>query len=542
MTNIQHLTQLVEIIADALTHNSEIEASVYSIFFQSPELCLPLLDSLYQLEDKPVDEDNNLLSAHTYALEMCLGQLQSEYENGARHAGKIINQCMHKLSELINQGKHSLPFWLPILNAFYDVGVELTDELKGAYLELANQGYHDESESEADPIEAIRALIAQSSELSIFEIAENFFSQTYALPAEFFFDLIIDLMSLPEGQDIGLLFLLHPDTEVRDYVMEALDEVLPNITLSSPSLSRMQTITKWYPNERQPLLNGWIKQQRKKGVTFAEKSCATVVKLKATEIDGVASQGLFIHLREKRKHKLCGLLLKLEAGIKDVWITQDMAASEIKSYYTEALQDSVTLRNIDLTYLTQVLNHFLALTLAKGSMPNLSLLHLIELLDLSIQPQAIDSEEAIEKFSLQISPFTQDAMHKSFARSKRWSKTKQFTESWYAESVELDKIVNQHCSIVEGIKVCDFEAACDSALNEVFEKSRDKWLFHFLWTALWLHSGTAKNEKMWQDSTFIAYALLKKIPMAEIPLICQICAQSVANSIETMQERKTHLS
>ena len=84
---------------------------------------------------------------------------------------------MNLLADIINTNKHSLSFWLPILNAFYEVHVELTPELKDAYFELASQ--EDETIDEGDQfshLDSIRELIKELSDLSIFDIAENFFA------------------------------------------------------------------------------------------------------------------------------------------------------------------------------------------------------------------------------------------------------------------------------------------------------------------------------------------------------------------------------
>ena len=74
------------------------------------------------------------------------------------------------------------------------------------------------------------------------------------------------------------------------------------------------------------------------------------------------------------------------------------------------------------------------------------------------------------------------------------------------------------------------------------ELHRDHWLSHFLWITLWLKAGARKNEKTWQDSYFIAYAIHSGMPLNAIPIMVEICRESVINSIETMQERRTHLN
>jgi hypothetical protein len=92
----------------------------------------------------------------------------------------------------------------------------------------------------------------------------------------------------------------------------------------------------------------------------------------------------------------------------------------------------------------------------------------------------------------------------SLKRSKSWLKNKSFTESWFEENPDIDKLINHHCSIVDGTKVCNFDKAMAEVFEYVIEKHRKKWLLHFLWLALWLKSGAKKNEKTWIDSFIIA--------------------------------------
>lgn len=69
-----------------------------------------------------------------------------------------------------------------------------------------------------------------------------------------------------------------------------------------------------------------------------------------------------------------------------------------------------------------------------------------------------------------------------------------------------------------------------------------RWIFHFVWIALWLKAKGRKNEKTWQDSFLIAYVIQSGRPLHEIPIMQEICRQSVLNSVETMQDRRTHLN
>ncbi|TAL61938.1 MAG: hypothetical protein EPN84_07145, partial [Legionella sp.] len=183
-----------------------------------------------------------------------------------------------------------------------------------------------------------------------------------------------------------------------------------------------------------------------------------------------------------------------------------------------------------------------SVSVAHGEVPNLHFLEIQELIGMRLRPNPLDVDNLFEQLSVQINPFTQEAIAASLLRSKSWLKSKQFTESWYIESPVIDKIVNHNSSFVDGVKVCRLEDAIHDVFEEEMELNREKWQFHFLWVALWVLAKAKRNEKIWLDSFLIAYSIRQGMPLHEIPVMQEICRQTVINSIETMRERKTHLN
>lgn len=541
--SIEQLKIWVSEIADLIERDQDPNPDYYTFFLQDPALASALVNLIEELDETLLDDNSTYYSACIFALDICVAQLQSAIEGGNKLANRTLKQLMDNMAVFIASGRHSLSFWLPILNAFYDVHVELSENLKNAYLSLANTEDELSPEEELSHINSIKDLILELSDLSVFDIAENFFAQSYAMPPEFFADLVADLYSIDEGVDIALLTLLHPKQDVRDMVVATHEHLMSNITLTSIGLSRIQAIKNWYPKSYHAQFDRWIKQQRKKGVVFAHPSTpVSHLRIKASEVDGSGAQGIFIHLQKNRKHRLCGLLFKQNIGIKDAWITPSISRIDVAHYYDEAFDDSVMLRDVDMPYLLMMLQHFLAMTIEQGAMPDLHLLEIQEELGLLFLPKTLDMHDLIEQIGVQISPFTPESTRAALQRSKLWPKNKRFTESWYVENYQVDKLVNRCCSFIDGVKVCRFEEAMNAVFSQELECHREQWLFHFLWITLWLKARARKNEKTWQDSFFIAYSIQSGVALSNIPIMTEICRESVINSIETMQERRTHLN
>lgn len=536
------LHHLLSEMAALIKEDADPEPHLYALFFQQPELSFKLIDIINNL-DEEIDEGFPAYSASVFALDICVAQLQGSADTNNKTSTKKLSQLMNQLAEVIDSQQHTLSFWLPVLNSFYEAHVDLNDQLKNAYFNLVNQ--EDTTISDLEPslhLNAIRDLIHELSDLSVFEIAENFFAQSYAMPPDFFTDLILDLYSIDEGADIGLLTLLHPKAEVREIAIATLGSIIEKVTFSSISLSRLQTIMSWYPENYHDLFARWIKIQRKKGVVFAPEPQPVLFDIKATEVDGTGAQGIFIHTRKSRKNQLCGLLLKYNLGVKDAWVTPVISAKEVVHYYDQAFDERVNLREVDLAYYIMMIEHFLAVARQKNELPQVHFLEIQELLGVRLRPHKLDLEHLLEQLSIQIIPFTPEIIAESLQRSKLWLKNKSFTESWYLENALIDKIVNQNSSFVDGIRVCRLEEAMGAVFAEEMEVNREKWQFHFLWVALWIKSKERKNEKVWRDSFLISYLIHEGRPLHDIPVMQEICRQTVINSVETMQERRTHLS
>lgn len=537
------LSKWLKEIEAFIEQEQEINTSCYIDFVESPDLALPIIDLLASVNEEN-EEVPAYYSACIFVLEVCVTQLQSAADNGNKNSEKVLDKLMTYLSDEISKEGHSLSFWMPILNAFYDANCPLSEELKEAYYVLANNSTDVQELDDRSHLDAMRDFIKDYSDLSIYDIAENFFAQSSAMPPDFFVDLILDLYSIDEGHEIALLTLLHPKAEVREIVLATFESLIPKITLSSEALSRLQMIRNLYLQVYHPQIDNWIKIQRKKGVIFSRPTKhAEIVKVQASEVDGGGTQGIFMQIKKKRKSRICGLLIKQKIGIKDAWFTPVMSLQDIAAFNREAIDETLTLRTVDEEYLNLIVNHFLAVTIESGNIPDLHFLEIQEELGFHFLPEKIDVDSLMQTLSVEIAPFTMDVVDQSLQRSKKWLKSRKFADSWFMESSLIDKLVNRCSSIIDGIKVCNLDEAILLVFKESMEKLRNEWMFHFLWTALWAKVKVRKNEKLWEDCFIIAYSIYNDdIDLNNIPILREICNKSVVNSMQTMQERGTHLS
>ncbi|MCX7115177.1 MAG: hypothetical protein NTW08_04655 [Gammaproteobacteria bacterium] len=529
-------------LAQKLEEEQNPSVEGYVSFLRQPALLTELVDLIEKLPDNVEESTHFYQSACVLAFDICVAQLQSAKEHQNKYAQKLLIELMDYLAKVMSASSHTFGFWLPILNAFYETRVELAATLQEAFMGLAGREEARTWDDDPDDLQSIRDILVDLSDLSDFDIAEHLFSQGHAMPPEFYMDLLLDLYSVEEGQDIGVLFLLHPNVEVRQVVFATLDHLMSKLQLSDLSLTRLKMIQNWYPESFDVYFKRWIKLQRRLGATFLPPSEPKAVEFYATEVDGAGSQGIMMHIRQKKHHKVCGLLYKQDVGIKDVWVLTMTSTVAVNKYYRDVFDDRVTLRTVDLNYVKLMTNHFLALLRDKQDTPPLYFLEVQMLLGEGFYPELIDPSGMIQELGVPISPFTPEVVAAGLKRTHRWMTDKSCAQSWFEEDAQIDACVNQCCNFVDGIKECSLERANELVMSSILENRREKWGFHFLWIALWAKARTRKHERFWQDAFFVAYTIFEGEPLQDIPIMRDICELTTMHSLETMHERRSHLN
>lgn len=538
---------LLNSLIESISNNDKLPISLYEEIQDHPEYGLEVLELLPTLNE--IDNFNNedelspiLIACFNY-IELCLFQLKSAQEHQHKWADKLIEKYQQTVLTLL-ETHPELHFWNTIINLFFEADLPLNDEVKETYLEVIEQEVSSEKNVEQQRM-MVKALLSEEHDASEFEIAELFFSQTNALPNEYFPTFLAELLSfnLPKATDTAVLFLLHPVKEVRLTLLANLNKIFSGISLTPKSLSRLLVIRQWVPEDEKAMIESLLALQRKQGGQFAESEQQTLVEIKATERDGSGTQALFLLLKSKRKFSSSGLLLKKEQGVKDCWITSPTSKEEASTQIADSHQHEFFIRKVDKKYLKLSINDHLYQGQQKGYVPNLYVLQLQEMLGEQWHAEPLPLESTL-KALLSAVPELEDPhwITKSLQRSGLWQKKYSFCDSWFEENPDIDKLVNQCCNFTSGIKHCDTTLALPIVLDEYFEKQREQWLRHFVWVALWAKAHARANEYLWKDCVTLVKKINEGTPFIELPIMQLIAEQSIFQSIETMETRKTHLS
>lgn len=546
----QHIsvTELLEQLAIHLHNDAPLTAELYDAISQKPEYGIEVMRILPEISDRGLEgaqeEDSPKtieLMACLHYIEICLVHVKLAQEHFQRWADELLEQYQNTLHELIQEHpKNSC--WLAVINLFFDAELPLNEDIKELYLDVVEQNQGNE-QAQAHQQAAVEQLLSDDSNASDFEVAELFLSQTNALPRDYFPSFLKELLNfnLPKATNAAILFLLHPIMEIRDIITQTAHIVFDDVVLPPESMSRLLMIRHWLPEVEKSAVETLINEQRKKDAPFADLRQAEIKEIRATEMDGTGSQAIFLLIKRKKGFQAAGLLVKRYHGIKDTWLSPVMSKKEAKEYAKDSLYGDFFLRKVDQNYIDLLVADHIHQAQKIDSVPHLSLLELQEVTGCQWQAQSLPIQKILEELLIQHPEIDDSFKTKSLERSGKWYKKYGFTESWFDESPELDLLVNQCCTYTDGVKQCNVSNALKSVMSEYFEAHREQWLEHFVWLTLWSKPAAKHNEYLWKDALVVACALYNNQPMIELPILQLIAEHSILQSVETMENRKTHL-
>tara|TARA_B110000879_G_C11143502_1_gene501383 strand:- start:5 stop:1672 length:1668 start_codon:yes stop_codon:yes gene_type:complete len=539
---------LLEQLTECLDKNTPLASELYDAISQKPEYGIDVMSLLPKTESSSDDTEDTAslepspqLMASLHFIEICLVQVKLAQEQFQRWADELLTRYQTTLLSLIEQYPDNA-CWLAVINLFFDAELTVTEEIKEKYLEVMSQSQGDDEAQEHQQV-IVEQLLSDNSDATDFEIAELFLSQTNALPQDYFPSFLKELLTfnMPKATNSAILFLLHPTMEIRDTIIQHAGAIFEDIILPGESMSRLLMIRHWLPEVEKGAIELLINEQRKKSAPFADLRQAEIREIHATEMDGTGAQAIFLLVKRKKGFQAAGLLVKRYYGIKDTWLSPIMSKAEAKNYAKDSVYGDFFVKKIDQNYLDTLIADHIHQAQKIDAVPHLNLLELQEITGSQWQAQPIQIEQTIEQLLVEHPVIDAAYQKKSFARSDNWYRKYKFTESWYDESPELDRLVNQFCTFVDGIKQCHVSNALPTIIEQYFEARREQWLEHFLWLALWAKPSARHNEYLWKDALVVTCALFNNQPMMELPIIRVIAEHSILQSVETMENRKTHL-
>lgn len=495
---------------------------------QHPEIALELLDKFIFHYKKDSSPENDYLYACMMLLDLALVNIRFAYERDESWATKAFDEFQDKLiKHLPDLSVDVIPMFVSLI---YGVKLPINEELQEAFGEfILEKAIEDGEDVNTDIGELLLALEDNSDGLSAYDFCELFLEQSQIMPLEAQVGMVEHICCGSELMcDAAVLMILHPNQELRKWILNVFIKNVDLSTISSVSLRRMISMRNWLLEDERSLLDQVIRKVRLAGVECAPWPDTHVMKMYASEFDGSGVQMILVEGKEGNLYNVGAALLKLGYGIREPLCMSNIKKKDADAFIVDIKNSNgheLTFRSVKFDYLNKIIPHFIWVGQQQGRVPEVRLLEIAEYINATQwRDQPINEKHEIsELFSdLGEDNCTPENIQKSLSRSAKWIDTKTFTESWFESGEEVHKILITIFNEMNQAEAEEERLPINRVMERVMEPRRQKWGSMFLWMALWAKSSSREKEYLWKDFLILAKKIHDGEPLKDIPLMVEM--------------------
>ncbi len=368
-----------------------------------------------------------------------------------------------------------------------------------------------------------------------YEVYELFFNQLTHLPTSVGEEMIASFLEAdnPILHEAAVLFLLHPQEEIRSIVLHLFELGFYAKRLSSRSLRRLITIRNWLQASERRRLDLVVKRLRKMGIGCESSVVAdgvSVEKVVASSIDGAGAQTIVTVFKEGEMYRLAGSVFKERFGVIDTWVTTLTERSECENIIARIDNEVFTI-DVTPSYIELLLPHFIAINVESGHGISPDVLRWVELLGIECwQPQALNESALIRTWRAKYADkLTDSYVDKRQKNSAKWLGNERFTQGWFEQNDVTTATLGK---VLDALRLGENDLPLEQYLCQtLMEPVRDKWLSRFVILTLWAQHCTEKSNIEIEDFLVLALALDEKKQIFDIPLMVAIASDSLANFV-----------
>ncbi|MBV1882544.1 MAG: YecA family protein [Pseudomonadales bacterium] len=491
---------------------------------------------------KFLDEDPHHMDALEHIVSAALQEMLIQIRDGQQKAKENWQELEQKLLVALKQKNidKELLHWL--LLQITDMGYRPSD----SFLEVTRKWMADRFEVE-EAVDVIDELEMQEALLDLaknevidteFSFYEVFANQMTHLPQMAATELIINFLCFDEekAREAALLFLLHPNKDVRNNILGYLCTESYQSFISSLGLRRLITIRNWLCEEERILVDSIIRDLRISGLEVMPAKIpegTKLIKNLVSSIDGAGAQTILSFFRMGDKYRLIGAVIKERYGLIDVWCTP-LSSKEDCNEVLLRMSDEVYCLETSMDYLQEMLPYGLSLNLEANQAVPPEVLMWLELLGLDApHPQPLNHQYVLHEWQKENPELLgKGTIKKSLETSSKWHWREDFTLGWFEQDDEAERVAD---GLFTDHGVGSAEAINLSA-NLIMEGRREKWFTRFVHLALWAKSNAKKRGPIWKDFAIVAGQLNEGVPMREIPIMGEIANKTLEYYMELRGE------
>ncbi len=326
--------------------------------------------------------------------------------------------------------------------------------------------------------------------------------------------------TIPAVRDAALGFLLDADPAPGVAVLDALVAQARRHPAPSRLVERLISLRPWLPSARHAKLDAAIRVVRANTAAPEPAPRIEVTRLLATLCDGAGAQSLFALLKTGRRFALASVLIKVDVGVADAWVREDMSKREADDIIAEitGATEAVT---VSISFVTMRLADALAINLARRAPPPFGLLQVTEALRIGLlQPAEISPMVLAAQLLAGLAPNQTgpDATRAAHADAADWPELFETVGSWFEAGEAVEALLRPIPSRRKRI---------EAVLTRHLPGRHLFWAERCAWMAATLKVGATDDSEQWRNFALVARDLASGEPLSDAALFDVIAETTV---------------
>jgi hypothetical protein len=462
----------------------------------NPDLAFPLIDLLAEEGARQTEDRDDRIHACIILLRAVFERLRVDLER-RRPESTALNEALQKhiAAKLFHADSASF-LGAEVVRNLTDCRLEPLPLLAEAFQQMMAHSFDGNVVPfpGADPLAEILQALAGMGAENVFDRFAIITDQFRLAPEEMQLQLATELAvhKSPVLREVAGLMSFHPLPGVRDRFPAILASVGAD-KIAPETLRRLILSRNWHADTVRSDIDRVIADARRAGVQCARVGEIEITEILASPVDGAAAQMFWVIARNKGRHLVASILIKLPEGIVDAWVTPPMSAAEIKRM-SQAFKADGGAQPVSAWLLERMVGHGLATGLCRHTAVPVGLLEVAETLGISgWKPELVDSEKLLVSLRRELAPRMPAATGKVLAESESWPMTMPFASSWFEDDRDVDELLSRLLT-AKRLTAQACTRAVDAVVSDILQKRRYRWVERLALTTLWLTAATGRPQ------------------------------------------------
>jgi hypothetical protein len=462
----------------------------------NPALAFPLIDLLAEEGTREAADQEDRIHACIILLRAVFERLRVDLER-RRPESTALNEALQKhiAAKLFHLGPASF-LGAEVVRNLADCRLEPLPLLAEAFQRMMTHSF-DENVVPfpgADPLDGVLQAMAEMGAENVFDRFAIISDQFRLAPEEMQLALAAEMSvhKSPVLREVAGLMSFHPMAVVRDK-FPAILAASGSDRIGPETLRRLILTRNWHADHVRADIDRTIADARRAGVQCAQVRGTEITEILASPVDGASAQGFWIIGREKGRHVVASILVKLSEGIVDAWVTPSMPAAEMKRM-SRVFKEDGGAQPVAAWLLERMVGHGLATGLRRNTAVPLGLLEVAETMGISgWKPELVDPGKLLVSLRRELAPRLPAAVGQVLAESESWPMSLPFASSWFEDDRDVDELLSRLLA-AKRLTAAVCIRAVDAVVSDILQPRRSQWVERLALTTLWLTAATGRPQ------------------------------------------------